>query len=54
LDGEELPEEDGDEGEELGMPLGIELELVVRHPPMASAVAATNPAAVSPLMRCMR
>ena len=54
LAGEELPEEDGDEGEELGMPLGIELELVVRQPLVASAAAATNTAAVRPEMRCMR
>ena len=54
LEGGELPEEDGDEGDELGMPLGIELELVVRHPLVASAAAATNTAAVSPAMRCMR
>ena len=54
LEGEELPEEDGDEGEELGMPLGIELELVVRQPLVANEAAATNTAAVSPEMRCMR
>ena len=54
LDGDELPGEDGDEGDELGMPLGIELELVVRHPLVASAVAATNAAAVSPFKPCMR
>lgn len=54
LDGEELPEEDGDVGDELGMPLGIELELVVRHPLVASAAAATNAAAVSPVKPCMR
>jgi len=54
LDGDELPEEDGDEGDELGMPLGIELELVVRHPLVASAAAATNTAAVSPVKPCMR
>jgi hypothetical protein len=54
LEGEELPEEDGDEGEGLGMPLGIELELVVRQPLVASEAAATNAAAVSPEMRCMR
>ncbi len=54
LDGDELPEEEGDEGDELGMPLGIELELVVRHPLVASAAAATNTAAVSPVKRCMR
>jgi len=54
LEGEELREEDGDEGAELGMPLGIELELVVRQPVMASEAAATNTAAVSPEMRCMR
>jgi hypothetical protein len=38
----------------LGIPLGIELELVVRHPLVASEAAATNTAAVSPEMRCMR
>ena len=54
LDGDELPDEDGDEGDELGMPLGIELELVVRHPLVASADAATNNAAVSPVKPRMR
>jgi hypothetical protein len=54
LAGDELPEEDGDEGAELGMPLGIELELVVRQPLVASEAAATNAAAVSPEIRCMR
>jgi hypothetical protein len=36
------------------MPLGIELELVVRHPLVASAAAATNAAAVGPFKPCMR
>ena len=36
------------------MPLGIELELVVRQPLAASDAAATNTAAVSPVKRCMR
>ena len=54
LEGDELPEEEGDEGDGLGMPLGIELELVVKHPLVASEAAATNTAAVSPEMRCMR
>jgi hypothetical protein len=54
LEGEELPEEDGDDGDELGMPLGIELELVVRQPLVASEAAATNTAALRPGMRCMR
>lgn len=36
------------------MPLGIELELVVRQPLVASEAAATNTAVASPEMRCMR
>ena len=54
LEGEELPEGGGVEDGGLGMPLGIELELVVRQPLVASAAAATNTAAVRPEMRCMR
>jgi hypothetical protein len=50
LDGDELPDEDGIE---LGMPLGIELELVVRQPLVASVAVATTSAVVSPEMRCM-
>lgn len=50
LEGEELPDDDGIE---LGMPLGIELELVVRQPPVAREAVATNSAIAIPVLLCI-